>query len=140
MKVEFKKLVENAVIPTKAHPADAGFDLTCISFEYDKNDLITYHTGIAMAIPENHVGLLFPRSSVFKQDLILSNCVGVIDSSYRGEIMLKFRTTQPFSKRYDVGERVGQLIIMPYPTIEFSEVDSLPESDRGEGGYGSSGK
>ena len=139
MKVEFKKLVENAVIPTKAHPTDAGFDLTCTSFEYDKNDLITYHTGIAMAIPENHVGLLFPRSSVFKQDLILSNCVGVIDSSYRGEIMLKFRTTQPFSKRYGVGERVGQLIIMPYPSIEFSEVDSLPESDRGEGGYGSSG-
>ena len=140
MKVEFKKLVENAVVPTKAHPTDAGFDLTCTSFEYDKNDLITYHTGIAMAIPENHVGLLFPRSSVFKQDLILSNCVGVIDSSYRGEIMLKFRTMQPFSKRYSVGERVGQLIIMPYPSVEFSEVDSLPESDRGEGGYGSSGK
>ena len=140
MKVEFKKLVENAVVPTKAHPTDAGFDLTCTSFEYDKNDLITYHTGIAMAIPENHVGLLFPRSSVFKQDLILSNCVGVIDSSYRGEIMLKFRTMQPFSKRYSVGERIGQLIIMPYPSVEFSEVDSLPESDRGEGGYGSSGK
>lgn len=140
MKVEFKKLVENAVIPTKAHSTDAGFDLTCVGFEYDKNDLITYHTGIAMAIPENHVGLLFPRSSVYKQDLILSNCVGVIDSSYRGEIMLKFRTTQPFSKRYHIGERVGQLIIMPYPTIEFSEVDSLPESDRGKGGYGSSGK
>ena len=140
MKVEFKKLVENAVIPTKAHLTDAGWDMTCTSFEYEKNDLITYHTGIAMAIPENHVGLLFPRSSVFKQDLILSNCVGVIDSSYRGEIMLKFRTIQPFSKRYGVGERIGQLIIMPYPSIEFSEVDSLPESDRGEGGYGSSGK
>lgn len=140
MKVEFKKLVENAVIPTKAHPTDAGWDMTCTSFEYEKNNMITYHTGIAMAIPENHVGLLFPRSSVFKQDLILSNCVGVIDSSYRGEIMLKFRTTLPFPKRYSVGERVGQLIIMPYPTIEFSEVDSLPESDRGEGGYGSSGK
>ena len=136
----FKKLDDKAVIPSRAHEGDAGWDLTCTSFEYNKNDLITYHTGIAMAIPENHVGLLFPRSSVFKQDLILSNCVGVIDSSYRGEIMLKFRTTQPFSKRYDIGERIGQIIIMPYPSIEFSEVDTLPDSDRGEGGYGSSGK
>ena len=139
MKVEFKKLKDNAVIPTKAHLTDAGFDLTCTSLDF-ADDVITYNTGIAVAIPKGYVGLLFSRSSVYKQDLILANCVGVIDSSFRGEIRFKYRIMQPFTKRYNAGDRIGQLIIMPYPEIEFEEVDTLPDSDRGEGGFGSTGK
>lgn len=140
MKVEFKKLNELAAIPSRAHNGDAGFDMTCTGVDVDVRGIITCHTGIATAIPEGYVGLLFSRSSVYKQDLILSNAVGVIDSCYRGEIMFKFRTTQPYSKRYDVGDKIGQIIIIPYPEIEFVEADTLPDSDRGKGGFGSSGK
>ena len=141
MKVKFKKLVPEAVIPTKAHPTDAGFDLTAVSVEEDrKRNIVTYHTGIAVEIPENHAGFIFPRSSVYKHQLSLANCVGVIDSSYRGEIIVKFRIVQPHISRYSVGDKIAQLIIQPYPEIEFEEVDELDESDRGEGGFGSTGR
>ena len=103
-------------------------------------DVVTYKTGLALEIPKGHVGLLFPRSSVYKTSMIMSNCVGVIDSGYRGEIMLKFRDQwRDYSSRYEVGDRVGQLIIMPYPQVELEEVDNLSSTDRGSGGYGSTG-
>jgi dUTP pyrophosphatase len=105
-----------------------------------KRNIITYGTGIAVEIPEGNVGYIFPRSSVYKHQVSLANCVGVIDSSYRGEIFLKFRIVQPHISRYTVGDKIGQLIIQPYPEIEFEEVDELNESDRGEGGFGSSGR
>lgn len=139
MKVRFKKLVPEAVVPTKAHPTDAGFDLTCTIVAYGE-DLITYGTGIAVEIPEGYVGLIFPRSSIYKKNLLLSNAVGVVDSGFRGEVMLKFRCVGTEGKVYEVGERVGQLIILPYPEIEFEEADELSDSDRGTGGYGSTGK
>ena len=102
--------------------------------------MLTYKTGLALEIPKGHVGLLFPRSSVYKTSMIMSNCVGVIDSGYRGEIMLKFRDQwRDYSSRYEVGDRVGQLIIMPYPQVELEEVDNLSSTDRGSGGYGSTG-
>ncbi len=140
MKIKFKKLHPDAVIPTKGHPTDAGFDLTAVSVEEDrKRNIITYHTGIAVEIPENYVGYVFPRSSVYKHQVSLANCVGVIDSGYRNEILLKFRIVQPHISRYSVGDRVAQLIIQPYPEIEFEEVDELDESDRNLGGFGSTG-
>ena len=147
MKVKIKRLCENAIIPTKAHDTDAGFDLYAASVKVDKNcGCITYGTGVAMEIPKGYVGLAFPRSSIVKQQLFLTNSVGVIDSGYRGEITAKFKSAIPFcrneeqAQRYDVGDRVAQLIIMPYPEVEFCEVDELADSDRGEGGYGSSGR
>jgi dUTP pyrophosphatase len=94
---------------------------------------------LAFEIPEGYVGLVFPRSSICKQDLILSNCVGVIDSGYRGEVMLKFKTTENFARLYEVGDRIGQIIIMPYPQITLNEVEELSETERGNGGYGSTG-
>lgn len=140
MKVEFKKLVENAVIPTKAHPTDAGFDLVATSVSEDlKLNIITYGTGIAIEIPEGYVGYIFPRSSVYKHQMCLANCVGVIDSGFRNEILLKFRIVQPNISRYSVGDKVAQLIIQPYPEIQFEEVDELSDSDRGLGGFGSTG-
>lgn len=143
MIVRFKKLSPDAVIPTKAHPTDAGFDLVATSEDF-KEGVYVYGTGIAVEIPEGYVGLVFPRSSIAKKDLFLSNSVGVIDSHYRGEIMFKFRMAraQEYVKDpiYSVGERIGQIIIIPFPDVVFSEADELSETDRGEGGYGSTGK
>ncbi|MGN1386433.1 MAG: dUTP diphosphatase [Bacillus sp. (in: firmicutes)] len=141
MKIKFKKISPSAVVPTKAHKSDAGFDLTCTRYEVTDGELFTYHTDIAVEIPEGHVGLLFPRSSIYKQDLFLTNAVGVCDSCYRGEIMFKFKSTEyECNHFYEVGDRIGQLVIMPYPEVEFVEADELSDSDRGTGGYGSSGR
>lgn len=143
MEVRIKKLTPNAVVPSYAKSGDAGLDLTATWFEYDTTgDIITYGTGLAVEIPEGFVGLLYSRSSIFKQDLIQSNCVGLIDSGYRGELMVKFRVTNDTTtpKRYVVGDKVAQLIIMPYPKVEFKLVTELGESERGKGGYGSTGK
>ena len=138
MKVKIKKLHPSAVIPEYARQGDAGMDLTAIDVVADGSTL-TYKTGLAIEIPFWHGGLLFPRSSVYKTGQTLTNCVGVIDSGYRGEIMLKY-TLSPYAKEYEIGDRVGQLVIMPYPKIDFIEVDELIPSDRGQGGYGSTGR
>lgn len=141
MKVKIKKLNPEAIIPKYAHPTDAGLDLTTISYERDKNNLIVYHTGLSIEIPEGYVGLIYPRSSISKYDLELTNSVGVIDSGYRGEILFKFReTTSNFPNIYVPGDRIGQLIIVPYPSIELEEVDELSSSDRSDKGFGSTGK
>lgn len=141
MKVRIKKLIDSAVLPSKAHADDAGFDLVAISVEEDrKRNIVSYGTGLAFEIPKGYVGLIFPRSSVYKHQISLSNCVGVIDSGYRGEVSFKFRIEQPHISRYTIGDRIGQLIIMPYPEIEFEEVEDLSETERGTGGYGSSGR
>lgn len=139
--VRIKKLTENAVIPQYAHDTDAGLDLTATSMEIDDNGKIVYHTGLAIEIPNGYAGFLFPRSSVSKYNLSLCNCVGVIDSAYRGEIILKFNNLKEIGGRpirfYEVGDRVAQLIIMPYPKITLIEADELSNTDRGTGGFGS---
>lgn len=141
MKVRIKKLYDNAVTPTKAHSTDAGCDLTACNFTTDHDGNFVYGTGIALEIPKGYVGLVFPRSSVAGVGLQLTNCVGVIDSGYRGEVLMKFRPHgRGVCNPYKVGDRIGQLIIMPYPEVTFEEAKQLSESERGEGGYGSSGK
>ena len=140
MKIRFKKLSPSAVVPTKAHASDAGFDMTCTRYEVTNGEQFTYHTDIAVEIPDGYVGLLFPRSSIYKQDLFLTNSVGVVDSGYRGEVMFKFKPIcSDVKQHYQVGDRIGQLIIIPYPNVEFVEADELSDSERGTGGYGSSG-
>jgi len=114
MKVKIKKLHPDAVIPKYAKEGDAGMDLTAVSREIDVNymdgdNLITYGTGLAFEIPKGYVGLVFPRSSIYKKDLTLSNSVGVIDSGYRGEVKFKFRNND--YRDYDIGDRIGQIII-----------------------------
>ena len=150
MKVGIKKLFADAKLPTKAHSDDAGFDLYAHSMDYDKDGNIVYGTGIAFEVPKGFVGLLFPRSSNAKKDLLLSNSVGVLDSGYRGEVSFKFKIFYPFvshrgfthnaTNDYAIGDRIGQIIILPYPDVEFVEVSELSDSDRGVGGYGSSGR
>lgn len=139
MIVKIKKTHEDGVIPSYAKPGDAGMDLVAVSETWNEDEtLVTYDTGIAVEIPEGYVGLVFPRSSISKTILELANSVGVIDSGYRGSIMLKFRYPEE-GFVYDVGDKIGQLIIMPYPKIEFQEVDELSSTERGEGGFGSTG-
>ena len=138
MKVLIKKLNPDAVIPSYAKEGDAGMDLTAVLVEQLDTEHLCYNFGIAIEIPDGFVGLVFPRSSCYKQGQIMSNCVGVIDSGYRGEIKAVMIGTS--SKSYFVGERVAQLVIMPYPQIEFEEVAELSESERGINGYGSTGK
>lgn len=142
MDVKIKKLDPKAVIPKYAKPGDAGLDLTAISYKRDDYDNFVYCTGLAIEIPEGYVGLLFPRSSNRKTYAYMTNHVGVIDSGYRGEIMITYKNREVthFQEPYHVGDRVAQLIIMPYPTINLVEVEELSETERGEGGHGSTGK
>lgn len=152
MKVKIKKLNENAIIPSYAKEGDAGLDLTAIWGQSE--ELYTeYGTGLAIEIPKGYVGLIFPRSSISNKANILSNSVGVIDSNYRGEIKFRFkvdfsiiqdmysRGKDPDKEKivYSVGDKIGQLIIIPYPEIEFEEVDELSSTERGDKGFGSTG-
>lgn len=140
LEVKIKLLYTNSVMPFYSTKGDAGLDLTAVSEEWNEdNSMVTYGTGLAFEIPDGYVGMLFPRSSVYKTSLNLSNSVGIIDSSYRGEVMLKYRYPEQ-GLVYDIGDRVGQLIIMPFPKIKLIEVDELSKTERGEGGYGSTGK
>jgi dUTP pyrophosphatase len=141
MQVKIKKLHNNAVIPKYAKEGDAGLDLVATEIINKDPFQITYGTGLAMEIPTGFVGLVYPRSSIRKYDLSLTNCVGVIDSGYRGEIQATFRRHKGVaSKDYEVGDKIVQMIIVPYPYIQFIEVDELSETERGTGGFGSSGK
>lgn len=141
LKVNVKKLNSDAVIPAYAKEGDAGLDLVAISKER-KGDIITYGTGLAFEIPKGHVGYIFPRSSISKKAVRLANSVGVIDSGYRGEVKFKFDNTYPEGNQeeYTIGDRVGQLIIMPIPYVELIETEKLSDSNRGEGGFGSTGE
>lgn len=142
MRVYFKKLEENAVVPKYAKPGDAGLDLVATSvsswFDSRLNGYIEYGTGLAVAIPDGYVGLIFPRSSISNTELTLANSVGVIDSGYRGEIMCRFRFTTA-EKVYKPGDRICQLVILPYPEVQVVETTDLEDTVRGTGGFGSSG-
>lgn len=148
MKVRIKKLCEYAVVPKYAMSGDAGLDLTATSKMYDEYGNVVYGTGLAFEIPEGYVGLVFPRSSIYKKDLTLSNSIGVIDSGYRGEVTAKFKKSLSHSigrtsygnREYEIGERIAQMIIIPYPKIEFIETDELSDTERSSNGYGSTGK
>ena len=145
MKVKIKKLHENAIIPAYATPGDAGLDLVSVNAKWNSNyNFHEYGTGLSVEIPEGFVGLIFPRSSISKSTYALCNSVGVIDSSFRGEIKLRFYVKDDLDDKtektqYNIGDKIGQMIIIPYPQVEFEEVDSLSDSVRGSGGFGSSG-
>jgi len=164
IKVKFKKLNALAKAPVKKHDDDAAYDLTATSLEV-KGDNFIYGTGITMEIPKGYAGYIYPRSSVRDKDQRLTNCVGVIDAGYRGEIKMTFRPTinpqmtllglikqalrmqiKPSDffasgpiRFYKIGDRIGQIVIRTAPKIKFVEVDELEDSERGEGGHGSTG-
>jgi dUTP pyrophosphatase len=138
MKVNIKRLHENATIPFYAKESDAGMDLVITDIKGETEWDISYGFGISMEIPDGFMGLVFPRSSIRKTDLILSNSVGVIDAGYRGEIQATFKKTG--GAVYKIGDRGAQLIIIPHPIVEWNEVNELNNTERGEGGFGSTGK
>jgi len=144
MIVKIKKIHPNAVIPSYAKSGDAGLDLVATTIIGETLGSITYGLGIALEIPDGFVGLVFPRSSIRKTNLQLSNSVGVIDSGYRGELQATFNKIQGIDnverENYKVGDRVCQIMIIPHPTIELNEVNELSNTERGEGGFGSTGK
>ena len=138
--IKVKKLHPNAVIPSYSKVGDAGMDLTITSEIENTTFSVSYGFGIAMEIPKNYVGLVFPRSSVRNQELVLSNCVGVIDSGYRGELQATFKKTNGLdSLKYKIGERGAQIIILPYPQVKMVESEELSNTERGDGGFGSTG-
>ena len=139
MKLRYKKLQSRAYAPVRGTEHSAGMDLIAIS-KTTTSKGIAYGTGLAFEIPENHVGLLFPRSSVSKTSLSMANSVGVIDSDYRGEISAVFKVNDKNADIYNIGDRVCQLVIVPIPAVELEEVDDITETVRGVGGFGSTGR
>jgi len=143
MDIKLKKLHSDAVIPTYAKNGDAGLDLVAVDIKQPERNKLIYDTGIALEIPEGYVGLVFPRSSIHKKDLRLSNNCGIIDSGFRQSIKVVFdiiaKTSYNCDNRYAVGDRIAQIIIIPYPNINLIEVDELSETERGSGGFGSTG-
>ena len=119
-------------------------DLVATTIISETHTQITYGLGVALEIPEGFVGLVFPRSSIRKTRLQLSNSVGVIDSGYRGELQATFNkihtTIENQKNDYKVGDRVCQIVILPHPIIQLLEVDELSDSERSSGGFGSTGK
>ena len=164
--LKIKKLYDEVPTPTYGTSGSAGLDLTAMSRFYDENGNVVYGTGIAVEIPEGYVGLLFPRSSITKKDIIVKNCVGVIDSDYRGEILLKCAPTLAFvsnddkykygidleqdwfddvsytkdNQNYEIGDKCCQLILVEIPKVNIQIVDYLSKTERGTGGYGHTGK
>lgn len=163
MNVKIKKLVPEAVVPTYAKPGDAGMDLHAVAYRMDEEKgYYEFDTGLSIEIPDGYVGLIFPRSSISNTFYSLTNCVGVIDSGYRGPLKFRFEDNSRSmvgiigkvlfkqgiindpGKGFDLkafapGDRIGQIIILPYPQITFIESDKLSESGRGEDGFGSTG-
>lgn len=141
MKVKFRKLVSHAFEPSYAKPGDAGMDLRAIGKHRNpEHGFVEFDTGLAFEIPEGHVGLVFPRSSISKTPHTLANSVGVVDSGYRGEVKVRMRYQEDNEHlEYQPGDRVAQLVILPYPQVDLEEVKELSSTDRGNGGFGSSG-
>lgn len=145
MKVNIKKLNENAIVPTSGSKFAAGYDLYAIADESNKieiqpNETVKIKTGLAMEIPEGYFGAVFARSGLAtKRGLRPANCVGVIDSDYRGEIIVALRNDSGILQVVNEGERIAQIVIMPYLPVEFNEVNTLEDTDRGAGGFGSTG-
>ena len=136
--VKIRKVHPDAVIPFRAHATDAGMDVTAISMEMTE-DYVEYDTGLQFQLPEGYAMLIFPRSSNSKKDLLLCNSVGILDAGYTGNLKLRFKlTTEGYTEKiYNPGDKVGQIMIIPYPEINFIETEVFNETERGNGGFGS---
>ena len=136
--VKIRKVHPDAVIPFRAHATDAGMDVIAISMEMTE-DYVEYDTGLQFQLPEGYAILIFPRSSNSKKDLLLCNSVGILDAGYTGNLKLRFKlTTEGYTEKiYNPGDKVGQIMIIPYPEINFIETEVFNKTERGDGGFGS---
>ncbi|HKL24284.1 MAG TPA: dUTP diphosphatase [Candidatus Nanoarchaeia archaeon] len=149
VKLKVRKLVPEAKLPFYKNKGDACMDVYATN-KKETEKYVEYTTGLAFELPENYVLLVFPRSSITNRDLIMKNSVGILDSGFRGELKLRFAKQKPEENKkngkenkedtYEVGERIGQIMLLPLPEAEIQEVEKLSESTRGEGGFGSTGK
>ena len=142
--VKIKKLREDAILPKYGTPYAAGADLyACMDEDeltIDSGETKFVHTGVSVELPEGTVGLVYARSGLaMKRDIAPANKVGVVDSDYRGEIMVAMHNHGKVARKIEKGERVAQLVVAPYYTADFELVDELEESGRGTGGFGSTG-
>lgn len=141
MNLKYKKLSERAIVPSYAKQGDAGLDLTSSKIIKSSIFSVWYNTDIAVEIPKGHFGMLVPRSSISNDGaLTMANDVGIIDAGFRGGMQVRFnRTLKGFftRKKYKVGDRIAQLIIVPFKTVELEHSIYLSSSDRNTGGYGS---
>ena len=133
------------VLPVRAHDTDAGYDIVCTRLTQELDEagkvVLVYHTDVAVELPQGMVGFLLMRSSVSKKSIMLTNCVGTIDPGYRGELMMKFKlTTDALPRVYQIGDKIGQLVVVPYYKATPVFVEELSSTDRGENGYGSTDK
>ena len=145
MLINVKKLRENATLPTRGSAQAAGYDLyACIdggSVTIAPHSTEKIGTGLAIAVPDGYFGAIFARSGLAaKQGLRPANCVGVADSDYRGEYIVALHNDTDEPRTVAAGERIAQLFVMPYLSVEFTEVADLDETERGAGGFGSTGK
>ena len=142
--IKIKKLNENAVIPTYGTEFSAGADLSALAGEditIEPHKTVMIHTGLAMEIPEGYAGLIFARSGLAsKKGLAPANKVGVVDPDYRGEFMVALHNHTDEPKTVEGGERIAQLVIVPFIQASFSVCDELSDTVRGAGGFGSTGK
>lgn len=142
--IRIKKLREDAIVPTYGSPYAAGADLyACLEDEQvvSPGQTVMFHTGIAMEIPEGYAGLIFARSGLAsKRGLAPANKVGVVDSDYRGEFMIALHNHSDVPQTVLPGERIAQMVITPVLTAEFLQVEELEETQRGSGGFGSTGR
>lgn len=142
IKLKIKKIHPLAVVPKYAHDGDACMDLTAVTESYVEESgfgYIQYGTGLSFELPENHVMLIYPRSSISNTGLVLANSVGVLDHGYSGELIVRFKYVRG-SIKYNIGDRVAQFMVIPRPVMELEEVEELDQTERGSGGFGSTGK
>ena len=144
MKVRFKKLRENAKVPTRATKNSAGYDLYSTNDKVvyiDSEDTVEFKIGIAVELPDGYFGAVVARSGLStRRGLRPANCFGVVDSDYRGEVRVFLHNDSSIIQCVEPGERIAQLILIPYQTMEFEEVENLDETERGENGIGSTGR
>ena len=144
MVIQLKKLKENALLPARGSEHAAGYDLyACLEEDVliPPGQTVKIGTGLAVAVPEGFFGAVFARSGLAsKEGLRPANCVGVCDSDYRGEYIIALHNDSNMARTVRHGDRIAQLVILPFLPAEFEECDSLPETARGAGGFGSTGK
>ncbi len=142
MILKLKKLNDNAIIPTRGSEKAAGYDLYAAEeVNIKAGETVKIGTGIAVAIPDGYFGGIYARSGLAtKEGLRPANCVGVIDSDYRGELIVSIHNDSSVDRLIEKGERMAQLVVQPYLSVEFEEADELDETERGDGGFGHSGK
>lgn len=143
MQVEVKRLSDTAVLPVRGSAQAAGYDLCADIREkllIGPGETVKVETGLAFALPEGYFGGIFARSGLStKKGLRPANCTGVVDSDYRGQVIVALHNDSDAEQVIEPGERIAQMILLPYLAAEFLEVEELDETARGEGGFGSTG-